>query len=180
MTARLRWSTAPFLGPLEPLLLRCRWPKWSPCTLCQMCAGSNAAAKLSIFSNPIVGAQYRWAANFPLFASLGSGNFFKVGNGRSEAKGSGERILTATANVANVISALIIFNNPNYNPLSWHMAICVPFPLSLWCSISTSANFGGGWRYPSPRLLHRHHRNFECHDRTQHHRICLQDDYDWS
>jgi choline transport protein len=27
------------------------------------------------------------------------------------------------ANLTNMISALVIFNNPNYNPVAWHMAL---------------------------------------------------------
>ena len=58
---------------------------------------------------------------------------------------------SAPANLANQVSALIIFNNPNYNPKSWHRAmimwafIFIPLVFNLYFRIvlNTLESIGG-------------------------------------
>ncbi|KAF2673819.1 amino acid transporter [Microthyrium microscopicum] len=84
--------------------------------------------------DPAVGAQYRWSANFapaaPRFWGLIQGWLTVAAWIFTTAAGP--------ASLANIVEALIIFNNDSYVPERWHVAllmwffILVPFVLNLW------------------------------------------------
>lgn len=97
---------------------------------------------LTSHSDPIVGAQYRWSARFAPFAP----RFWGLIQGKRHRdlmtlniySTSGWLSLSAwwfatasgPAALANMISALAIFNSPNYSPKSWHIAMIMwPFIL---------------------------------------------------
>jgi len=120
---------------------------------------------LLTFSDPIVGAQYRWSANFapfaPRFWGLIQGALYGLRKKKIKKSYSVSGWITVTAwwfaaadtsaNLANIVTAMAIFNNPNYSPQRWHTAmimwafILIPVVFNLYFRkvLNTLETMGG-------------------------------------
>ena len=115
MAVRLRWFTVPSSERLEPLRLRCRWPKWPPCASCVLAAWLQLALTSQSCSDPIVGPISLVGKFCSFCSSILQGRkqslAFEVILPRLSWIAVGAWILVAAssaANPANIMSALII------------------------------------------------------------------------
>lgn len=94
----------------------------------------RCSAELHHYSDPTVGAQYRWSASFAPAAP----RFWGLLQGWITLAAWCFACSGPPSILANLISSLAIFNNPSYTPERWHVSLImigtliIPFVANLW------------------------------------------------